>query len=63
MIVCSGNGNITLRAYEVLVPEKMSATTTAKPRKEETYKVIPEIIKVFHAAGRNYTLNIKKIPR
>jgi hypothetical protein len=52
MIVGPWNHNKTLRADKCFVSHQVIAAAKAKPRKKETYEIVPQIIKVTHAASR-----------
>ncbi len=58
MIIGSWNGNITPGTYEIFIPEKMIPTGVTDPWKEETDKIVPDIIKPVHAAGRIIPLKV-----
>ena len=44
MIISPWNDNITFSTYKVFISQKMISTGIAKPGKQKTYKIIPEII-------------------
>jgi hypothetical protein len=54
MIVGPGYNNITLCTDKCLISKQMITTTITKPWKEKTDKIVPQIIKVTHAAMQNY---------
>jgi hypothetical protein len=54
MIIGPGNNNIALRTNKIFIPHKMITTGIAEPGKEQTDKIVPQIIDVTHAAMQNY---------
>ena len=61
MIFSPGDDNVTLGTNKVFVSNQMISTCIAKPGKEKTYKIVPQIIKVTHAASRIIYIKILKI--
>jgi len=51
MIIGSWDQDIAFRADKLFIPHQMVAAAITKTRKEKTYKIVPQIIKVTHAAS------------
>ena len=52
MIIGPGNNHITFSADKIFISKQMISTGIAKPGKEKTDKIVPQIIQVTHAASR-----------
>jgi hypothetical protein len=60
MKIGAWNNNIAFCADKIFISEQMISTSIAKPGKEKTNKIIPQIINVTHAAMPNYFHKVKK---
>jgi hypothetical protein len=50
MIICSGYPDMTLSTNEIFISQEMVTTAVAKPGKQNTDNIVPEIIQIIHAA-------------
>jgi hypothetical protein len=51
VVIGPWNHNKTLCTDKRFIPHQMIAAAIAQPGKKETYKIVPQIIKVTHAAS------------
>jgi hypothetical protein len=52
MKIRTGYEHIAFHADEILIPHQVSPAAIAKPGKEKTYEIVPEVNKIIHAASR-----------
>jgi phosphoribosyl-dephospho-CoA transferase len=63
VVVCPGYSHVTLGADKVFIPQKMVSATIAEPGEKKTNEVVPQIVKVTHAAMLNYFIKDKNNKR